>query len=684
MKIKYIPILCLAFFNTNAFGHVQSVHEAITVNAAASAGEGSPGYGAFFNAVSSDFLLVVATNSMRIGSHNEDFTDEPADVGGKRPLNHFYDPLDHTFYKGLSDSPPDFRVVSGTNSFLWASMSNCVGYNFPGIPGFNSASATLSFPGGIVSGSISWPGGIGRNVNTTNIWSWQNARGYEWLGLTATNQSLRVRNLVNMSRAIGQVLHLLQDTSQPQHVRNEQHLDTLGKTLGQHGIGWESPIEDYGDDHKSQLNYQHGLLDWRGSGFTKLEDFWDRHLYNGSEDVLSAAEHGGPQLGLAEWCNGNFCGDRHDYAEEWDPGTIGYYRYPSLGRSTDYNQIERNLLYGSRSSDLAPGLTRNRLYLDKTKAGITFNNHSVLTFFGAKFAGYGYIADGTTIRDDNVLKAYHDQFIPKAVKYSAGLLDYFFRGTLSVCVNGTTVGIRNSSGLDFSGGTFSIFKDDPNSGNRTNVDQFTLAALVPGGLLANGQSVTMNENDLASADPHTKYILVYQGTIGTDANGNPLDPVDANIGIATTTFTPAPSGNFCNGSPVNLGVFNWNEVVNGYTPLPGKNFYASGDSLSFSSEFAASTDLVNPSDCAVAVTIYCHFTATGPKGALGVFQYGRADDPFVQWGAINGFAAWIDLEYAYPETVDPDPTFSFSVAPHSTYPLLIEAFGIVGTVTFSY
>jgi len=28
-------------------------------------------------------------------SHNEDFTDEPGDVGGKRSLNHFYDPLDN-------------------------------------------------------------------------------------------------------------------------------------------------------------------------------------------------------------------------------------------------------------------------------------------------------------------------------------------------------------------------------------------------------------------------------------------------------------------------------------------------------------------------------------------------------------------------------------------------------------
>jgi hypothetical protein len=139
----------------------------------------------------------------------------------------------------------------------------------------------------------------------------QNARGYEWLGLTATNEADRFENLTNMFRAVGQVMHLLQDASQPQHVRNEQHLDSLGK------IAWESPIEDYGNDHVANLNYGDGsMLDWHGAGFTKLEDFWDRHKYDGSSSAALIADNnenpnGGPDtLGLAEWCNGNFLGAR--------------------------------------------------------------------------------------------------------------------------------------------------------------------------------------------------------------------------------------------------------------------------------------------------------------------------------------------------------------------------------------
>jgi len=37
-----------------------------------------------------------------------------------------------------------------------------------------------------------------------------NARAYEWLGLTATNQVSRNTNLINMFRADGQVMHLLE------------------------------------------------------------------------------------------------------------------------------------------------------------------------------------------------------------------------------------------------------------------------------------------------------------------------------------------------------------------------------------------------------------------------------------------------------------------------------------------
>ncbi len=211
-KLRSIVAFSLGLYMCVAFAHDVPVHEAITANAAIAAMAHSPAYAGFVDMISSDLIYTGfsgATNAMALGSDLEDNSVPPKDEGGLRSLNHFYDPLDNTYGKGLSDSlgftplglSGDKRESVGTNSFAWGSISNCIGINFPG------------------ERFLTWH--LGANINTSNIWSWQDARYYEWRGLTATNQLDRQTNLDNMFRSVGQVMHLLEDTSQPQHVRNE-------------------------------------------------------------------------------------------------------------------------------------------------------------------------------------------------------------------------------------------------------------------------------------------------------------------------------------------------------------------------------------------------------------------------------------------------------------------------------
>ena len=106
---------------------------------------------------------------------------------------------------------------------------------------------------------------------------------------------------------------------------------------------------------------------------------------------------------------------------------------------------------------LKTGPQGQAIYLNKTGDGVTFPDHSRFDYFGAKFPHFGMI----TINDYNVLSNYHNVFIPKAVKYSAGLLDYFFRGTMSVSLNLATNNPYtftnlNTSGQDFYEGSFSL------------------------------------------------------------------------------------------------------------------------------------------------------------------------------------------------------------------------------------
>jgi hypothetical protein len=414
--------------------------------------------------------------------------------------------LDNIYNKGLSDSPPDRRLMVGTSSFAWASISNGLGFNFPG---------------------VSWLD-FGQNLNTSNIWSWQNARGYEWLGLTATSRSERQENLLYMSRAIGQVMHLLEDTTQPQHVRNEQHLDQI------YGFNttWRSPIEDYGNENVNNLNYEQGILDWKGAGFTKLEDFWDRHLYNGNAAALDADVNGGTStLGLAEWCNGNFLGLRHSYAEYSSAGDIRHYPFPSLFTSTGYLQ------HGAYVDmvTLKNGKQANRIYLHKTTDGIQVSHFSVASYLGTRFPNKIFPTH-SSIDDDNVLNDYHQILIPKAVEFSAGLLDYFCRGQLVVSLgldtntDWYTITNSNVSGQPLYNGTFSLYQDL--SGTRTLLQQTNFV-----GVLTNGGSITMAYTN--PVPPGASFYMIYQGAIGM-TSGSASDPVDAGIAIAVKEFGIGP------------------------------------------------------------------------------------------------------------------------------------------------
>lgn len=504
MKTTYFVIFCLGLGIAKMFGHEQIVHQVITINAAEAALDNSHRYAGFLKTVSSDLPssgLVSATNYLVIGSFDEDFGIHEDPIGGYRSYNHFYDPLTGS---GLSETPLGEALSPiGNDIFTWASTSNCPGVDFDGILGF-----------------------IGRNVGTYNTWSWQNARGYEWVGLTAANQMDRRTALSEMFRSVGQVMHLLQDASQPQHVRNEQHLDSFWQ--GGPNTPWRSPIEDYGRDHVSTLNYQHGMLDWRSDGFTKLEDFWNRHLYNGNGAALNEAETpGGTQLGLAEWCNGNFLGARHLFPEYFEPEDISYYPYPSRNTSTDYPQKVANLASGVQTRTYRNGHQGKTIYVNKTGDGVTYPDISCFTYFGARFPSFGMM----TINDPNVLSNYHNVIIPKAVEYSAGLLDYFFRGTMAVGVtnlNDGTFGllITNTSSQDFAGGAFHLFYDDAN-GNRAEMTSGFSTAYAGTLLSSNFIYAFFTPTNTA-----TSYLLVYQGSIGT------TDPVDAGIAVAVKKLPP--------------------------------------------------------------------------------------------------------------------------------------------------
>lgn len=528
----YLTAALLAISPGLLFAHDIIVHEEITANAIASANDLSLGYQNFYNLILNDadnlsdgVITRSAISWIIVGSGREDNyridpVDGSPDAGGIRSYNHFYDPVhfeaNNQNKLGLSDFP-FFGFQSppmGHNSFDWASERNESGIDF------QSRYDAV------------------RNVNTFNYWSWQNARDYEIGGLTSSSSVARRANLAAMYRAIGQVIHLLEDASQPQHVRDEQHLDKPMPVTG--ATPWLSPIEKYGSDNFPKLNYQHGMLDWRTAGFKKLEDFWDRGFYNGtsaqplidSEDINQPAK----ELGLAEWCNGNFIGDRHTYSEIIPAGNPFHYPYPSLNNGTDWNLLRANpAAYGKPTSlgIVGAGL---RYIVAKTGQGRQVPYHGAVSYLVAANSDLALDPGlySASVDDPDVLKSYHDILIPEAIKYSAGLLDYFFRGRLEVS-DGYVLNISGQS-LAFSGGAFYFYKED-SAGIRTLVHTIPLTTVLNSG---DGIPITIPEtpNSWVSTD---QIVVVYKGNIGIGSGGTPNDPVDTDVAIAVLRYSVFPN-----------------------------------------------------------------------------------------------------------------------------------------------
>jgi hypothetical protein len=146
------------------------------------------------------------------------------------------------------------------------------------------------------------------------------------------------------------------------------------------------------------------------------------------------------------------------------------------------------------------------------------------------------------VSSDEVARAYHDVLIPKAIEYSGGILDYFFRGRLEVgyhpaICNWRTISITNQTGQDLHGGAFTLYYDDEVD-VRHPVTSFNIVFSPTTGALAPGAFMTATFTPPPVA-VIKRYILVYKGTIGT-IRGSPLDPVDTGIAVAWGVFSPVP------------------------------------------------------------------------------------------------------------------------------------------------
>jgi len=368
--------------------------------------------------------------------------------------------------------------------------------------------------------------------------SWQKVREYEFSALTSSSKTTRDSSWGHMFYSLGHVIHLNQDLSQPSHTRDDHHGNKKDKNyIEDFGLNvYYENARKSGDWMTSFPSSQLSWSDWQGAGFNKLEDFWDRKFYNGQVQALIDNESH-LQLGLAEWSNGNFLSEDALYSElsnSGPPPERHWFPYPSLRTGTDFQTVFRFPASGAKPTYLRSGKVINRVHINKIKEGAIIRPHAALDYFKVKNPDvYPF---GITIDSTNVLQAYLSILIPKGIEYSAGIIDYFFRGRLGIKVSLDNLTITNTSGKDLKGGTFRLFCDNT-SGVRTELtgSAFVISWSDSSPPLADGATIKAKFT-IQSSSTITNYVLVYKGTIGTSDGITPLDSVDATIAIASKTF----------------------------------------------------------------------------------------------------------------------------------------------------
>lgn len=436
-----------------------------------------------------------------------------------RPRNHFFNPVTDG---GLND------IFSGAPSLQWA-------YDHP-----------------------------------DNQHDWRAAREAYERFFTAGSKTERLTQLGEAFFALGHVIHLVQDCAQPQHTRNDAHITYFPG----------APYEDYCHIHFATEGAV-GALGNAGipsfpSGTGPFEgipasfsSFWDTGQYTGQP--LFAGFAGAP--GLAEYSNAYFI---------TDDTMFGNIRISMLTRPAGTPLTVR----------LTSALENNSTQANHRFANPRFSSTNVASFFppptstitlqreGEDLAGaihYATLqvrdlggnvvhttpnaflinADNEIGFDDVVYQSNAQELLPMAVAYSAGILNYFFRGKLDIAVRWQEaaqqyqITVTNRSGKSLGAGSWTLHQDD-GSENRSPIS----ANFSYPGSLADGASFTGTFSATSRTGPYT---LVFKGTLDDEEDtaviGKRFEIVRVHI-----TWTPRSDQDLWMWGP-NGSVIYWNNLV---------------------------------------------------------------------------------------------------------------------------
>jgi hypothetical protein len=433
------------------------------------------------------------TKWLREGSKEE---DDPA----CRASSHFHNPLKSWNESKLTD--PIWLVD------LWCDASS------PFLEKYSNVSWATGFSdkdgntmSDTVNGVSASPEQNGRN--------WFVARDRYYSALTEDNSQQREAFFAETFRTLGYVLHLLEDMAVPAHTRNdfsEGHSQVIGcpDEGGCFPISWiGNPFEGYVRDNFDIIEAGISTISKPFTGEKKLTSFWDTDTHVPGTMPTNFTDSG---LGLAEYTNANFVSYATILKKASD--TEHYFPYPNRDSIADQDYPDQislrkyNILARDNKLDEGVYITKN------------LHGEQIDKFLKPRYMLYGADWDSEErydlkfTLDEQCYLEYATRLIPRAIGYSATLLDYFFRGKLEVKLTNGQVKIVNRSGETMEDGRFELYYE-VQDGTRKAISGLTDAKVIQPLLPDGSQTISFTEpSDFYTCTAETKLVVVYRGKLG--------------------------------------------------------------------------------------------------------------------------------------------------------------------------
>jgi hypothetical protein len=323
--------------------------------------------------INSTFNLYSFNSAWELLRNGGEYEDAPPEniIPFRRSRNHFHNPLKSWPWNQAGAG------YTGTGSFCDI--------------GFCPLSAILWAYGPQNSDPVFNPGGD---------WSWLKTREYFYKALTSTTLMDRDYYFANTFRGLGQVMHLLEDMSVPDHTRNSFHPFDAGRYEGwaKRKVTMEN-ISSYFPDN-SQIF---------AGNINSIASFFDMDQYDGTNPEVTRSN----TAGLAEYTSANF----------FTPDTIFSPDFPNPNWADMYSQTIQVEAKDGRIDNVIYLFLNGQSHALAMAEQAYLIDDSLLTLVPAKWK-YNL--------DDKVYKDYASVLLPRAIGYSAGLMSYFFRGMIDV------------------------------------------------------------------------------------------------------------------------------------------------------------------------------------------------------------------------------------------------------------